>query len=121
LGDWGEAGFDDVVHVVEADGQGEFLLGAGESSRHELGEVGEGAGGFEVVVAAGDGDEEAAKSGGDLAVADEVGEQAGSDVFTGIDKVIHLVGLALVKVTEVRGFVFLEHAALAGVGEEKRA
>ena len=31
--------FDYAVHVVEADGEGEFILGAWERSGHELGEV----------------------------------------------------------------------------------
>ena len=37
------------------------------------------------------------------------------------DSVIYFVGVPLVKVTELRGFVFLEHAALAAVGKEERA
>jgi hypothetical protein len=119
--DVGEAEFDNVVHVVEADGEGEFPFGAGESFGHELGEVGEGAGGFEVVVATGYGDEETAEGGVERAVADEIGVQAGSDFLSGFNGAIHQIGMVLVKVTEVGGFVFPEHAALAAVGEEEGA
>jgi hypothetical protein len=115
--DAGETVFDYAVHVVVADGEGEFMLSARERSGHELGE---GAGGFDVIFAAGDGDEGAAEGGVDRAVADEIGGQAGSDLLAGFDSVIYFVGVALVKVAKLRGLVFLEHAALAAVGKEER-
>jgi hypothetical protein len=119
--DAGEAVFDDAFHVVEADGEGEFVFGGGEGFGHELGEIGEGAGGFDVVVSAGDGDVETTEGGIERAVTDEIGGQARSDLLACFDSVIYFVGVPLVKVAELRGFVFLEHAALAAVGEEERA
>ena len=97
------------------------MFGAGESFGHDLGEVGEGAGGFDVEIAEGHGKVEAAEGSGERGVGDEIGGQAGGDFFAGFDGVIDLIGVPLVKITELSGFVFLEHAALAAVGEEERA
>ena len=71
--DAGEAVLDYAVHVIAANGEGKFVLGARQSFGHELGQVGEGACGFEVVVTTSDRDEGAAERGGEGAVADEIG------------------------------------------------
>jgi len=77
------------------------VFGAGESFGHDLGEVSEGAGGFDVEIAAGHGKVEAAEGSGERGIGDEIGGQAGGDSFAGFDGVIYLIGVLLVEVTEL--------------------
>lgn len=119
--DVSEAGLGQFVQVSEADGLAKFTIGAGDGFGHDLGEVGESAGRSYVEIADGDGEEEAAERGGEGSIGDEVRGQAGSDPLACFEGVVNLIGVLLVKMTELRGFVFLEHAALAAVGEEERA
>ena len=129
LGGRGEAvivvgvdGIDDGVAPLRVTaGADEFILGEMEGLEHGLGEVGKGACGARLYIAASDGDEDAAEGGvevvgGEIVAGEEVGEIL-AEFLAGAE----LGFFSSVVETEVRACGDAGSAATAAVGESETA
>jgi len=112
-----EGGADGAAPGVGAEGVDVFVLGEMESLHEALRQVGEGGGGFAVDVALGDGDEEAAEGGVEVAGGDVGSGEVRGDVLADVVGGEVLGFFAGVEGAEVGVTGAAGHAALVAVGE----